>query len=306
VIVKRKRKNEENIRSEPLKSQDNNQNNANYNRLSRTQKLLESCQISYNELVVEREVGEGSYGKVCLGKWNDATVALKFCRNKGNIDEFVSEIKIMIQLPPHPNIVQLFGVSLNRSETVIVMEYCAGDRLLYDNYGGQELARERKIELVRGIARGVLHLHKHNIIHCDLSSRNILLSSSGEPKISDFGMSRLLEESTEGKTKRIIGPFRWMAPESIAAQIYSKKTDVWTFGILVYEIVAQCEPHKNKNVLEIAVAIRDHGLTPTIPDDCPPLLREIMIMCWKKNPNERPTFETILAKLTNVQNVGIG
>jgi len=119
-------------------------------------------------------------------------------------------------------------------------------------------------------------------------------------------MSRLLEESAEGKTKRIIGPFRWMAPESIAAQIYSKKTDVWTFGILVYEIVAQCEPHKNKNILEIAVAIRDHGLTPTIPDDCPPLLREIMIMCWKKNPNERPTFETILAKLTNVQNVGIG
>jgi len=69
--------------------------------------------------------------------------------------------------------------------------------------------------------------------------------------------------------------------------------------VLVYEIVAQCEPHKDRNILEVAVAIRDRGLTPKIPDHCPPLLREIMEMCWKKDPNERPNFETIYAMLSS-------
>jgi serine/threonine protein kinase len=85
---------------------------------------------------------------------------------------------------------------------------------------------------VKGIAAGMLHLHNHNIIHRDLAARNILLSGTGDPKISDFGMSRILQKEEEGKTKTNIGPIRWMAPESLANQTYSKKSDVWSFGIV--------------------------------------------------------------------------
>jgi len=88
-----------------------------------------------------------------------------------------------------------------------------------------------------------------------------------------------------------------MAPESIEKQVYSKKSDVWTFGIVVYEIVAQSEPHKDLNIVEAAIAISTSGLTPKVPENCPPLLREIMTMCWNKDPEQRPTIEKICSML---------
>jgi serine/threonine protein kinase len=241
--------------------------------------LLKRSQITFTELTVERKIGTGSYGKVCLGKWNAAPVALKFCRKKGNLEDFMREIRLMIELPPHPNVVHLFGVSLDGQQPIIVLEYCAGgslDKLLFQT--NITLSDEQKMRLVRGIAAGMLHLHKHNIVHRDLAARNILLTASGDPKISDFGMSRILEKDDEGKTNSTIGPVCWMAPESLAYRNYSKKSDVWTFGIVVYEIVAQREPHKDQDLFEVGSRIRDEGLTPTIPTDCPPKLRELMQM----------------------------
>jgi len=141
------------------------------------------------------------------------------------------------------------------------------------------------------------HLHKHNIIHRDLAARNILLSGSGDPKISDFGMSLIVEATSRKYTKSGIGPVCWKAPESIASRSYSKMSDVWAFGIVVYEIVAQCEPHKDKDLIDVALQIRDAGLTPEIPSDCPPLLREVMKMCWNKQPEQRPPFEKICSLL---------
>lgn len=189
----------------------------------------------------------------------------------------------------------MFGVAIDGPHPILVLEYCAGgslDKLLFEKK--QPITNEAKIQFVKGIARGMLHLHNHNIIHRDLAARNILLSATGEPKISDFGMSRVLaRKDEEGQTKTNIGPIRWMAPESIAKRKYSKKSDVWTFGIVVWEIVAQCEPHVDLDIVDAAVRIRDQGLTPKIPDDCPPVLRNIMEQCWKVNPDERPTFKDI-------------
>jgi serine/threonine protein kinase len=215
----------------------------------------------------------------------------------------MTELRLMFELPPHPNVVQVFGISTDGPQPVLIMEYCAGGSL------GDFLFRrdvnipiERKIEIVKGIARGVLHLHKHNIVHRDLAARNVLLNQNGEPKVTNFGMSRVLEQKEEGKTKSGIGPVCWMAPESLAAMTYSMKSDVWSFGIVVYEIVAQSEPHKGEDVLEVALAIRDKGLTPKIPSDCPGVLRQIMESCWKKDPYERPTIEAIHAILSNIGN----
>jgi serine/threonine protein kinase len=164
--------------------------------------------------------------------WNNGVVAIKFCRNKGKIEDFMIECKIMTELPPHPNVVQVFGVSLDGPQPAIIMEYCAGgslDKILFDSK--VKLNEEYKIQLVRKIAGGMCHLHKHNIVHRDLAARNILLTSEGDPKISDFGMSRFLQE-TEGQTASNFGPIRWMAPESIGQHKYSKQSDVWMFGIV--------------------------------------------------------------------------
>jgi predicted Ser/Thr protein kinase len=263
-----------------------------------TQVKLQYSQISFSELVVGNEIGEGSYGKVCLGKWNNAVVALKFCRKRGKEEEFMREVRLMIKLPPHPNVVQMFGISLDGPQPIIILEYCAEgslDKILFDS--NVKLDDEYKMRLVREIAAGMYHLHKHNIVHRDLAARNILLTSGGAPKISDFGMSRILEKTEEGKSLSNIGPIRWMAPESISQQTYSKKSDVWTFGIVVWEIVCQREPHTNVNPVEVGILIRDRYLTPTIPNNCPQKLRQVMELCWQKQPDQRPGFETICAML---------
>jgi predicted Ser/Thr protein kinase len=263
---------------------------------------VELCEIPLNELEIGKEVGEGKFGRVCLGKWKKYRVALKFCQNKGSMDEFMKEATLMISLPPHPNVVRMYGVSIDGTQPIIVMEYCGGgslDKVLFDRE--EQISNEQKIRWVYEIALGMRHLHKHNIVHRDLAARNILLShpnlNEAQLKISDFGMARVLKQDIEGKTMNSIGPIRWMAPESIRDQVYSKKSDVWMFGILVYEIVAQCEPHCDIDPKDVGVLIRDKGLTPTIPSNSPQKLRQVMEMCWKKQPVLRPNFELVCAML---------
>jgi predicted Ser/Thr protein kinase len=257
--------------------------------------LHKSFYIHSYDIFIEKHLGEGSYASVFLGRWNGASVALKIFKSELASPEFLSEVKILANLPPHPNVVQVFGISVDGSKPMIIMEYCPGGCLadLLFSSKAPVFTNDQKIELVKEIARGVFHLHRHNIIHGDLAARNILLTSDKQPKITDFGMSKVISSGKQSEQTAEIGPVRWMAPESIATKCYSKKTDVWSFGILVYEIVAQHEPHEKMSLLNIAVAIRDCGLTPTIPNDCPPLLREVMELCWKKEPKERPTFETL-------------
>jgi c-src tyrosine kinase len=169
-------------------------------------------QIPFEELILEKEIGRGHYGKVCLGRWKNISVALKFCRERGSMDDFIREANVMMYeptsflfdsstcicvltafllspfirtLPPHPNVVRFYGISIDGPQPVIVLEYCAGgslDVLLFDKR--EIISNEDKIKLVKGIAAGMYHLHKHNIVHRDLAARNILLSENGEPKIS--------------------------------------------------------------------------------------------------------------------------
>jgi serine/threonine protein kinase len=107
-------------------------------------------------------------------------------------------------------------------------------------------------------------------------------------------ISRVLEQTAnEGNTLNRVRPARWMAPESLAKQICSKKSDMWMFGMLVYEIVARQEPFADKDPLDISTRIRDEGLTPTIPKECPVVLRDVMQMCWNKDPEQRPTMEVV-------------
>jgi serine/threonine protein kinase len=206
--------------------------------------------------------------------------------------------------PPPPNVVRIYGVSIDGTQPIIVMEYCAGgslDKLLYDNE--QQISLEVKLRWVYEIAVGMSHLHKFNIVHRDLAARNILLSHSNpnnaQLKISDFGMSRVLQEDIEFRTKSSFGPVCWMAPESIRSQVYSKQSDVWMFGMVVYEIVARREPHADKSPFNVSKEIRDKFVTPEIPSDCPEKLRQLMQMCWQQDPKQRPSFETICQMFEN-------
>jgi serine/threonine protein kinase len=127
-------------------------------------------------------------------------VALKFCKEKEGFDSFLKEAALMTELPPHPNVVQMYGVSIDGPQPILVLEYCARgslDKLLSEK--ARHLSENDKLDFVKGIARGMFHLHYHNIVHRDLAARNILLNEANVPKISDFGMSRIIKKDEEGE-----------------------------------------------------------------------------------------------------------
>jgi len=148
--------------------------------------------------------------------------------------------------------------------------------------------------LVKGIAAGMHHLHRENIVHRDLAARNILLDELGTAKISDFGMARVLDGEKGGQTASNIGPIRWMSPESIRYKQYSTKSDVWSFGIVIFEIVARKEPHEDESLLDVGMKIRDNAATPEMPKNTPVLLEQLCRQCWKVDPEARPTFKEVL------------
>lgn len=229
---------------------------------------------------------------VFIGEWQATKVAVKVGNAAISTEEFLKEAELQLNIPPHPNIVQLLGVSIDGPRPLVVLEFCnqgSLDKILFDMDAA--LSTETQITIAHSIAKGLNHLHKNNIIHRDLAARNILMHN-GEAKISDFGLSRALKDDAQvGKTSTNLGPIRWMSPESIATQTYSSKSDVWMFGIILYEITARQEPHIGEDTLNIAIKIRDTGITPTISNDCPTILREIIEMCWHFDPIERPVSE---------------
>jgi serine/threonine protein kinase len=106
-------------------------------------------------------------------------------------------------------------------------------------------------------------------------------------------LSRPLSETLVGTTKSNIGPIRWMAPESLSFNEYSKASDIWSFGIVVWEIITRKEPHTDIDPIEVGVRIRDEHLVPPIPEDCDPMWRDLMLKCWNTDPEQRPTFDDI-------------
>ena len=238
--------------------------------------------IKGDQLKLLDQIGSGSYGDVYKARYNGSIVAAKVCKEDNS-----NEIDLLLQLKPHPHIVRIMG----RMNGILIMEYCEGGSL--DNivhYG--KGSREDKERWIREILAGIYHLHLNNIIHRDIAARNVLISGN-TAKITDLGFARALKAEV-GKTKGEIGPIRWMAPESIDKKIYSTQSDIWMFGMLVYEIMAGCEPWYNvDDVISLAVQIRDQGVVPDLKD-IPDKYANIIRRCCVYEPGLRASIEELL------------
>jgi predicted Ser/Thr protein kinase len=251
--------------------------------------------IPWSRLVFKQEIGSGAFGKVYLGTWQSTQVAIKVSNSIGATEEFQKEARIMVNIRPHPNVLQVLGVSTDGQAPAIILEYCPGrslDETLFNK--SKKITAAYQNRLIFGIAKGLLHLHLNNIVHRDLAARNILLSGDGEAKISDFGMSRIVESTIqEGTTKTNIGPIRWMAPEAIRNRKYSTKSDVWSFGVVMTEILNREQPFNEfQDVLEVALELKSNK-TPKVPTDCNEVYKNIINMCFQADPNARPEMEKI-------------
>ncbi|KAF9616866.1 hypothetical protein IFM89_032716 [Coptis chinensis] len=215
---------------------------------------VESLQFNFDTVRVATEdfcdsnkLGEGGFGLVYKGKLSDGKdIAVKrLSRNSGQgIEEFKNEVLLLAKLQ-HRNLVRLFGFCLEGDEKLLIYEFVPNaslDQFLFDPIKRSYLDWERRYKIIRGIARGLLYLHEDShdrIIHRDLKASNILLDAQMNPKISDFGMARLfVMDQTQGNTSRIVGTYGYMAPEYAMHGQFSVKSDVFSFGVLVLEIMS--------------------------------------------------------------------
>ncbi|XP_034408283.1 mitogen-activated protein kinase kinase kinase 21 [Cyclopterus lumpus] len=270
-------------------------------------------QIPFSELVLEEIIGVGGFGKVYRGTWKDQEVAVKAARQDPDEDITATaggvkqEAKLFSMLQ-HPNIIKLEGVCLEEPNLCLVMEYARGGTL-NRALTGRRIPPHILVNWAVQIARGMLYLHKEAvvpIIHRDLKSSNILLFETIENddigrktlKITDFGLAREWHKTTKMSAA---GTYSWMAPEVIKSSLFSKGSDVWSYGVLLWELLTGEVPYRGIDGLAVAYGVAVNKLTLPIPSTCPEPFAKLMEECWDQDPHVRPSFSCILEQLSAIE-----
>uniref|UniRef100_A0A672G5M7 receptor protein-tyrosine kinase n=1 Tax=Salarias fasciatus TaxID=181472 RepID=A0A672G5M7_SALFA len=266
-------------------------------------------EIDVSTVKIEEVIGAGEFGEVYKGRLKlpgkrEIYVAIKTLK-AGYVEkqrrDFLSEASIMGQFD-HPNIIRLEGVVTKSRPVMIVTEFMENGAL--DSFLRQNDGQFTVIQLVgmmRGISAGMKYLSEMNYVHRDLAARNILVNSNLVCKVSDFGLSRYLQEDTSDPsyTSSLGGkiPVRWTAPEAIAYRKFTSASDVWSYGIVMWEVMSFGErPYWDMSNQDVINAIeQDYRLPP--PMDCPSALHQLMLDCWQKDRNVRPRFTDIVSTL---------
>ncbi|KAL0878763.1 hypothetical protein ABMA27_003800 [Loxostege sticticalis] len=275
---------------------------------------VEPPRVSFSELKLEEVIGVGGFGKVYRGYWNDEVVAVKAARQDANEDievikESVLQEARLFWVLQHPNIVSLKGVCLEEPNLCLVMEYARGgplNRVL----SGRKIRPGILVDWAIQVAQGMAYLHvgaPMSLIHRDLKSSNVLLSEeillddtleNKTLKITDFGLAREVYKTTRMSAA---GTYAWMPPEVIKNSTFSHASDVWSYGVLLWELLTGETPYKGIDALAVAYGVAVNKLTLPIPSTCPEPWRVLMEACWHSNPRERPLFPEILEQLERIR-----
>ncbi|KAK4590137.1 hypothetical protein RGQ29_020620 [Quercus rubra] len=266
------------------------------------------------------KLGKGGFGIVYMGKLsNGQQIAVKrLSRNSQQGDsEFKNEVLLVAKLQ-HRNLVRLLGFCLEGNERLLIYEFVPNrslDYYIFDPMKCENISWEMRFKIIRGIARGLLYLHEDSrlrIIHRDLKASNILLDAEMNPKISDFGMARIFElDQTEGNTNRIVGTYGYMAPEYAMLGQFSTKSDVFSFGVLILEVlsgqkITHFHDGENTEYL-LSYAWKNwreettlNLIDPTLSDSpITEMMRciKIGLLCVQENASDRPSMTSVVPML---------
>ncbi|KAM4730509.1 LOW QUALITY PROTEIN: mitogen-activated protein kinase kinase kinase 21 [Anableps anableps] len=270
-------------------------------------------QIPFSELVLEEIIGVGGFGKVYRGTWKDQEVAVKAARQDPDEDITATAASVkqeakLFSMLQHPNIIKLEGVCLEEPNLCLVMEYARGGTL-NRALTGRRIPPHILVNWAVQIARGMQYLHEEAvvpIIHRDLKSSNILLLEKIENddigrktlKITDFGLAREWHKTTKMSAA---GTYSWMAPEVIKSSLFSKGSDIWSYGVLLWELLTGEVPYRGIDGLAVAYGVAVNKLTLPIPSTCPEPFAKLMEECWDQDPHVRPSFSCILEQLSAIE-----
>ncbi|XP_032916495.1 ephrin type-A receptor 5-like isoform X9 [Catharus ustulatus] len=264
-------------------------------------------EIEASCITIERVIGAGEFGEVCSGRLKlqgkrEFPVAIKTLKvgyTEKQRRDFLGEASIMGQFD-HPNIIHLEGVITKSKPVMIVTEYMENgslDTFLKKNDG--QFTVIQLVGMLRGIVSGMKYLSDMGYVHRDLAARNILINSNLVCKVSDFGLSRVLEDDPEAAYTTRGGkiPIRWTAPEAIAFRKFTSASDVWSYGIVMWEVMSYGErPYWEMTNQDVIKAVEEGYRLPS-PMDCPAALYQLMLDCWQKDRNSRPKFDEIVSML---------
>ncbi|CAL8311829.1 unnamed protein product [Boreogadus saida] len=262
-------------------------------------KTRDLWEIPRPSLLLLRRLGNGQFGEVWMGMWNGTTkVAVKTLKpGTMSPESFLEEAQIMKKLR-HDKLVQLYAV-VSEEPIYIVTEYMGNGSLLDFLKGveGRGLKLPNLVDMAAQVAAGMAYIERMNYIHRDLRTANILVGEGLGCKIADFGLARLIEDNEYTARQGAKFPIKWTAPEAALYGRFTIKSDVWSFGVLLTELVTKGRvPYPGMNNREVLEQV-ERGYRMPLPQDCPPSLYDLMILCWRSEAEDRPTFEYLQAFL---------
>uniref|UniRef100_A0A8D9E3Q1 receptor protein-tyrosine kinase n=1 Tax=Cacopsylla melanoneura TaxID=428564 RepID=A0A8D9E3Q1_9HEMI len=273
-------------------------------------------------LSLGKTLGEGAFGKVIRAEAEGiiqsgimTTVAVKMLKEghtDGDMINLVSEMEVIKMIGSHINIINLLGICTQEGPLYIIVEYAEHNNLRdflrkhepkENTYVNEFVITQRDlISFAYQITNGMKYLHSKRCIHRDLAARNVLVSKNYTMKIADFGLARdvnnqdYYRQRTDGAV-----PVRWVAPEALFHRFYTYQSDVWSFGILLWEIMTfGGSPYPSVPNVEKLFQLLRNGHRMECPSNCPEEVYEIMQACWKSDPTERPQFSDLVSKLDNM------
>jgi len=250
--------------------------------------------IALDDIILTDVLGSGRNSQVYKATWKNKNVALKVATSPTAIDELKREADIS-SLLSHPNVSKLLGVCEDEDTFCLAHEYCEGGSL-------QSFMRDTSkyyeyLPIALDICNGMAYLHSRNVIHRDLKPSNILLTGDYRAKVSDFGIS--ITHTGKEELTAETGTYRWMAPEVIRHESYSSNADVYSFGILLWQLVTrEVVPFANMSPIQTAYAVAN-GHRPKIPKNVPKKLKRIIESCWEEDAQKRPSFTYIAMALAD-------
>ncbi|XP_037229741.1 tyrosine-protein kinase Fer [Falco rusticolus] len=261
--------------------------------------------LNHEDVTLGELLGKGNFGEVYKGTLKDKTpVAVKTCKEDLPQElkiKFLSEARILKQYD-HPNIVKLIGVCTQRQPIYIVMELVpGGDFLSFLRKKKDELKTKQLVKFSLDAASGMAYLESKNCIHRDLAARNCLVGESNILKISDFGMSRQEDDGVYSSSGLKQIPIKWTAPEALNYGRYTSESDVWSFGILLWETfsLGVC-PYPGMTNQQAREQV-EKGYRMSTPQKCPEEIYKIMQRCWDYKPENRPKFSEIQKELSSIK-----
>ncbi|XP_048826706.1 tyrosine-protein kinase TXK isoform X2 [Brienomyrus brachyistius] len=261
----------------------------------------EKWELNPSELSILKELGRGQFGVVHLGRWRALCMVAVKTINEGAMseDDFIEEAKVMTSLC-HPKLVQLYGICMKQRPICIVTEYLENGCLLNFLQLHSNSSSECLLAMCQDACEGMEYLERNSFIHRDLAARNCLVTEKNVVKVCDFGMTRYVLDNQYTSSMGSKFPVKWSPPEVLHFNKYSSKSDVWSFGVLMWEVFTEGRtPFENKPNLEVVEEVTQ-GRRLYRPHKASSEVYRLMYSCWHENPQGRPCFSELLDDIKHI------